>query len=411
MPYKLLILGLIVVMFMFELIVGMLNYRARKTPLPTHVEGLYSPEKYQKFMDYSMSNFKFGLISSTFSTAVLLLLLGLNGFGWLATVIESWTSAPLLQALLFILFYYVFSLLVGLPFNYYRVFVIEEKFGFNKMTPKLFFKDTIKNLVIAIIFGAIVISILVSVYEFFDNQLGWFMLVSYLVIMAVLLLMFALNNVFVRWFNKLVLLEEGSLRTRISELATSLGFAVKNVYTMDGSKRSTKLNAYFSGLGKSREVVLFDTLIAKMTEDQILAVFAHELGHATHKDITKRLIEQALIIAVFVLVFAVIVSSSDLQASFGLPSLNFSFALILLTIVLSPISTLIGILSNHLSRVAEYKADAFGAKHVSNDAMIGALQVLAIENLANLTPHPLYVLLNYDHPTIPNRIAALLRKK
>lgn len=409
MPYKIIILSLVIVMFVFELVVGVLNYRARKTTIPAHVADLYSTEKYQKWLAYSMANFRFGLLSSSVSTAVLLLLLGFNVFGSLATLIADWTTATLLQNLLLMLFYYVISLIVGLPFNYYRVFVIEERFGFNKMTPKLFFKDLLKNALIAIAFGGGVISLLFAIYQAFESQLVWFVVIAYVAIMVILLLLFAMNNIFVRWFNKLVLLEEGSLRTKIEDLASSLGFSVKNIYTMDGSKRSTKLNAYFSGLGKSREVVLFDTLIAKMSEEQVLAVLAHELGHATHKDIYKRLIEQALTMALFVAVFGFLLTSLDLQTAFGLPSLSFSFAFILLMIVLAPLSTLIGILSNHLSRVAEYKADAFGAKHVSCEAMEGALRVLAVENLANLTPHPLYVLLNYDHPTIPNRIAALRR--
>ena len=222
-----------------------------------------------------------------------------------------------------------------------------------------------------------------------------------------MLLLFLFNGVFVRLFNKLTLLEEGSLKEKIDALAFSLGFEVKRIYVMDGSRRSTKLNAFFSGLGKTKEVVLFDTLIEKSTEDQILAVLAHELGHATHKDTLKGLMQQLFVIGLYVLVLGFILTTVDLHTAFYLSNVHFGFSIILMSILLSPVNTLLGLYTNYVSRVHEYKADAFAARHTSKDAMISALKLLVVENFANLTPHPLYVKLYYSHPPISSRIASV----
>lgn len=293
-----------------------------------------------------------------------------------------------------------------LPLSYYRVFKIEESFGFNKMTKKLFVIDKIKSFILTVVFGGGIISLLFVIFKAFTN-IWIFILIAYVVIFAVMLLLFLFNGVFVRLFNKLTLLEEGSLKEKIDALAVSLGFEVKRIYVMDGSRRSTKLNAFFSGLGKTKEVVLFDTLIEKSTEDQILAVLAHELGHATHKDTLKGLIQQLFVIGLYVLVLGFILTTADLHTAFYLSNVHFGFSIILMSILLSPVNTLLGLYTNYVSRIHEYKADAFAAKHTSKEAMISALKLLVVENFANLTPHPLYVKLYYSHPPISSRIASV----
>ena len=400
------IISLILGMFVFEFLISIMNYRYKNQPIPKNVQGLYDKDKYKKWLEYSMVNFKFGIVSNTLSTVVMLLLLSLGAFGFIEELSIEVTSSALLQTLVFLLMYYIISFILTLPLSYYRVFKIEESFGFNKMTKKLFIVDKIKSFILTIVFGGGIISLLFIIFEAFTN-IWIFILIAYVVIFAVMLLLFLFNGVFVRLFNKLTLLEEGSLKEKIDALALSLGFEVKRIYVMDGSKRSTKLNAFFSGLGKTREVVLFDTLIEKSTEDQILAVLAHELGHATHKDTLKGLIQQLFVIGLYVLVLGFILTTVDLHTAFNLSNVHFGFSIIIMSILLSPVNTLLGLLTNYVSRVHEYKADAFAAKHTSKEAMISALKLLVVENFANLTPHPLYVKLYYSHPPISSRIASV----
>lgn len=400
------IISLILGMFVFEFLISIMNYRYKNQPIPENVQGLYDKDKYHKWLEYSMANFKFGIISNTISTAVMLLLLSLGAFGFFEELSIEVTSNALLQTLVFLLIYYIISFIMTLPLSYYRVFKIEESFGFNKMTKKLFVIDKIKSFILTIVFGGGIISLLFIIFEAFTN-IWIFILIAYVVIFAVMLLLFLFNGVFVRLFNKLTLLEEGSLKEKIDALAVSLGFEVKRIYVMDGSRRSTKLNAFFSGLGKTKEVVLFDTLIEKSTEDQILAVLAHELGHATHKDTLKGLIQQLFVIGLYVLVLGFILTTADLHTAFYLSNVHFGFSIILMSILLSPVNTLLGLYTNYVSRIHEYKADAFAAKHTSKEAMISALKLLVVENFANLTPHPLYVKLYYSHPPISSRIASV----
>ena len=400
------IISLILGMFVFEFLISIMNYRYKNQPIPKNVQGLYDKDKYKKWLEYSMANFEFGIVSNTLSTVVMLLLLSLGAFGFIEELSIEVTSSALLQTLVFLLIYYIISFILTQPLSYYRVFKIEESFGFNKMTKKLFVIDKIKSFILTIVFGGGIISLLFIIFEAFTN-IWIFILIAYVVIFTVMLLLFLFNGVFVRLFNKLTLLEEGSLKEKIDALAVSLGFEVKRIYVMDGSKRSTKLNAFFSGLGKTKEVVLFDTLIEKSTEDQILAVLAHELGHATHKDTLKGLIQQLFVIGLYVLVLGFILTTVDLHTAFNLSNVHFGFSIILMSILLSPVNTLLGLYTNYVSRVHEYKADAFAAKHTSKEAMISALKLLVVENFANLTPHPLYVKLYYSHPPISSRIASV----
>ena len=400
------ILSIILGMFVFEFLISVLNYRYKNQPIPENVQGLYDKDKYHKWLEYSMANFKFGIVSNTISTAAMLLLLSLGAFGFFEELSIEVTSSGLLQTLFFLLMYYVISFIMALPLSYYRVFKIEESFGFNKMTKKLFVIDKIKSFILTVVFGGGIISLLFVIFKAFTN-IWIFILIAYVVIFTVMLLLFLFNGVFVRLFNKLTLLEEGSLKEKIDALAVSLGFEVKRIYVMDGSRRSTKLNAFFSGLGKTKEVVLFDTLIEKSTEDQILAVLAHELGHATHKDTLKGLIQQLFVIGLYVLVLGFILTTADLHTAFYLSNVHFGFSIILMSILLSPVNTLLGLYTNYVSRIHEYKADAFAAKHTSKEAMISALKLLVVENFANLTPHPLYVKLYYSHPPISSRIASV----
>jgi len=404
---NIIILSIIVVMFLFETIVSVMNYNNRKAPLPENVKDLYDEEKYNTWLSYTMSNFRFGMLANIVTTSLMVGLLLFGAFGWLEETVNGLVKSEVLQILLFLFAYYLVTFIVGLPFSYYRVFVIEEKFGFNKMTKKLFVIDKIKNLLIVVIIVGGLLAALFTAFSAFSDDIVTFAIIAYVGIAVVMLLLFMFNGVFVRWFNKLQPLEEGTLKSSIDALGKKLGFEVKKIYTMDASKRSTKLNAFFSGLGKSKEVVLFDTLVEKLSEDEIVSVLAHELGHATHKDTTKLLFEQLLVVGLYVALLAYILTEPSLYTSFGLGGIHFGFALILLSVLLSPVTTIINIFTNYMSRVMEYKADAFAVKHTSEEAMAGALKKLVTENFSNLTPHPLYEALNYNHPNVSKRLEAI----
>jgi len=401
---KLFILLVILVVYIFETAISVLNYRNRKALMPESVMDIYDPEKYQTWLSYTMANFRLGMISGIISTSLLVILLGFNAFGWLEQVVNQLTNIVLLQPLLFLLFFYLLNLLVQLPFKYYRIFTIEATYGFNKMTKKLFWIDTVKGIILSVVLGGGLISLLDLIFRRFENDLLLFIGVSYLALAVILISVYLLQKYFARWFNKVTPLAPGDLKDDIDALGNRLGFSVKKIFVLDASKRSTKLNAYFSGLGKQKEVILFDTLIEKLSKEEILSVLAHELGHATHKDTLKGLFRTLLLLLVYVVLLGIIVLNPILFTAFGLTGVHIGFTLILMMVLLEPVSIPISIYVNYASRVAEYKADAFSAKHTSKDAMIGALKKLSIENFVNLTPHPLFVVIYYSHPPISNRI-------
>jgi len=404
---KIIVIAIIVLMFIIDLIVSILNYQHRKQPTPQNVKDIYDQEKYQKWLAYSMETMRFGLVTKTFSTLLLIILLLSGAFGWLERLANSWFENPILRNLAFLGVYYLFNMLLGLPFDYYATFVLEEKFGFNKSTRKTFFLDQLKNLLlITVLGGGLVAGLQVPFMMYADRQ--WlFILTAWVAIAIIMVILFTLNKLFVKLFNKLTPLPEGALRTKIEALAASVGFKVSAISVMDASRRSTKLNAFFSGLGRTREVVLYDTLVEKMSEDEIVSVLAHELGHAVHKDVTKILLQQILMIGAYLALFGLVAGNNALAQAFGLSGAHFGFSLLLFSILISPLDLLLDIPLNFLSRKAEYAADAFSADLVDKGAIQGALRILAQENLANLNPHPLYVLLHYSHPPLSARLAAI----
>lgn len=404
---KFIVVGIILVMFAFNLVVSYLNYRQRTQPIPKIVEGIYDQEKYTKWLNYSMETLRFDLITKTVSTLLLLVLLLVGAFGWLERLTNGWFEHPILRTLAFAGAYFIFDLLISLPFEYYATFVIEEKYGFNKSTHKTFFLDQVKNLLLVSVLGGGLLAGMHFLYLQFEGSLWLFILIAWAVMTLVTVLLFFINKVFVRIFNKLTPLPEGELRTRIEALAASVGYKVTAISVMDASRRSTKLNAFFSGMGRTREVVLYDTLVEKMSEDQIVSVLAHELGHSVHKDVPKMLVQQIFVFGVYLVLFGLIAGSAALSQAFGLSGAHFAFSLMLFSILISPLDQLLDIPLNFLSCKAEYAADAFAAQHASGDAISGALERLAQENLANLNPHPLYVLLHYNHPTLADRLSAI----
>jgi STE24 endopeptidase len=405
------VIGLVALMYIIDLVIALVNYNHRNQPIPEIAKDIYDQEKYQKWLSYFMETHRFQVIVKTLSTVFLLVLLGFGFFGFLEKLTVSWFSHPILQTLAFLGVFFLINMLISLPFDYYATFVIEEKYGFNKTTRKTFFVDLLKSLLLAAVLGGGLVALLNAIYLEFANNLWFFVLYAWVILTIVMIILFVLNTkVFVKIFNKLTPLPEGELREKIHSLAEKVGFNVKAISVMDASKRSTKLNAFFSGLGKTREVVLYDTLVEKLNDEEILSVLAHELGHAVHKDIPRMLALQIAMFGLYAVVIGFILQSDALAQAFGLSGVHLGFGLLLFSILMAPLDLLISLPVNAISRKAEYAADAFAAKYAGKVSTMKALKLLAQENLANLTPHPVYVKVHYNHPTIPQRLEAIQQK-
>ena len=399
-------------MYVIDLIITLVNYKHRNQPIPEIARDIYDQEKYQKWLSYFMETLRFEVIVKLVSTGLLLILLGFGFFGYLERLTMQWFIHPILQTLAFLGVFGLLSMLISLPFDYYGTFVIEEKYGFNKTTHKTFFVDLLKNMLVAVVLGGGLVALLNAIYLQFVSQIWGFVLYAWVILTVVMVILFVLNTkVFVKLFNKLTPLPEGELRDKIQALAEKVGFNIKAISVMDASKRSTKLNAFFSGLGKTREVVLFDTLVEKLKEEEILSVLAHELGHAVHKDVPRMLGLQIIMFGLYAVVIGFILQSAPLAQAFGLSGVHLGFSLILFSILISPLELILTFPLNSISRNAEYAADAFATEYVGKEATMSAFKVLAQENLANLTPHPLYVLMHYSHPTIPQRLEAINQQR
>lgn len=404
---KWLIMALLLAVYTFRSYVTLLNYRASQSPLPERVRDIYDRERYRKWLRYSNELNRFNLTEQAFNLIVLLMFLS-GPFAWLARVIAGWTNNPILQTLLFLGVYQGVMFLLEIPFDYYRTFSIEERYGFNRTTFATFGRDLVLSLVLMVSLGGIILAGVNGLYLRYADNLWTFILTTWAVLGVIMLGFFAfLNRWFIRLFNKFTPLPPGTLRTRIEELATAVGFSLKSISVMDASRRSTKLNAFFSGIGRTKEVVLFNTLVEKASEDEILAVLAHELGHERYKDTFRLALMQIGMVGLYAAGVGLALQNPSLFHAFGLPDVHFGFAIVLFSILFQPLQLVLNVPFMAAMRRAEYRADRFAADKTDNGWMISALKVLARENLSNLNPHPLFVRLYYTHPPINDRIAAL----
>ena len=400
---------LIVLSYAISLWLSILNYKNRNAPIPEEVKDIYDEEKYKTWHKYNMANFKFETIVKTLNTILFILLLAIGFFPFIEKLSVDISNQYELQAVIFIGFYFVIQFIIDIFTSYYKTFVIEEKFGFNKATKKTFVKDKIKNLLLTIILGGGLIYGLASLYTKLSSM---FFLYAFLALVIILLLVNILYvKIFISMFNKLTPLEDSSLKTKIEEFAKSVGYEIKKISVMDASKRSSKLNAFFSGFGKFKQIVLYDTLIEKCSEEEIVAVLAHEIGHNKHKHIWSGFLQMSIEIAIYLAVLELFLKIKEFSTAFNFQDINFGFALIMFTVLLTPISLIIGIFTSYISRKHEYQADNFAAVNYNADSMESALKVLARENFSNLTPHPLYVKMYYSHPPTADRIKAIRKVK
>ena len=400
-----LIVGLMTLMYLINTGLSLLNLSYQRKPLPANVKEIYSKDKLKQSRAYFAENTRFSLIRSTFSFLLMLGLLIGGFFPYVAQIIKQITNSELLETFFFLSVLLILNTIITLPFNYYRTFSIEARYGFNKSTKSLFFTDVLRNIVLSTVLTSGIAVLLNSLYIGLGEM---FVFGAWIALSVIIVILFMLNTkVFVKIFNKLTPLPDGTLRDSIQALATKTGFKAKAIYTMDASKRSSKLNAFFSGFGPIREIALFDTLIAKLNEKQILSVLAHEIGHAKHFDEIRLIVQQILVFGVYAWMLNLLLGNQAIITSFGFTGPFFAFSLILFGFLIEPFDFLLGLPTNWLSRRAEYAADAFAVKQGYKEPMMGALKVLVKENFANLTPHPLEVLLTYSHPPMHDRLAAI----
>ncbi|MDR0205646.1 MAG: M48 family metallopeptidase [Bacteroidales bacterium] len=400
------IFAIVVLNFLFEQLLDYKNAQWFSKPIPELLSDVYNTNKYQQQQRYKFENYRFGIISSSVSFVLMCLMLVFNGFAFVNQIALQITDYVILQTLLFFGICFGVMFIISIPFSIFDTFVIEKRYGFNTITPKLFITDIIKSLLLNTIISGALLALIVYIYLLTTTYfwlLAWILIASFSIFMGIFY-----STLIVPLFNKQTQLEVGDLKTAIMNFAEKAGFSISNIFVIDGSKRSTKANAYFTGLGKRKRIVLYDTLINEMTTNEIVAVIAHEIGHFTHKHIYKSMFYGFVQMGVMLIIFGYFASSNALSAALGVEAATFHIALIAFAIIYSPISTILSIFSNKQSRKNEYQADNFTKEHGVSASLITALKKLSSHNMSNLTPHPWTVFFEYSHPPLYERVKNLV---
>lgn len=395
---KLLILALLALGFVYRLTLNIVQYRSARNPIPENVSDIYDAETYAKWRCYSAENCRLSILSTILSFLASLALLWTNAYAAFAALFGS---HPFLQLLMVVVMEEVVSFLLGIGIDYYRTMVIEEKYGFNRSTMKTFVIDLIRNFLISFCLSLLLAWLLCVLH----TALGDGMVLLFAVVMFGFTLVISfLYPIISRIGNKFVPLEEGELKDSLMKLLTKHGYQVKAIEVMDASRRTTKLNAYFTGFGKLKTIVLYDNLVNAMTPDEICAVFAHELGHGLHKDVLKQQIMNFGNLLLMAVVVWLAVRNPQLHAAFGFSEVNYGFGYVLAGIGLGLVQPLSGMIMNAYSRHAEFRADRQAVAEGYGEAMVAALKKLAKENFSHLAPSPINVVLEYSHPPLSQRI-------
>jgi len=405
------IIGILTFDYVLERVLEIMNSSKRNSPLPDEVKDIYDEEKYKKQQAYEKETSKFGLISSTFSFLVIISMIVFGGFAFVDSYVSTITDNAILQALLFFGILMLASDVVNTPFDLYGTFKIEAKYGFNKTTPKLYIFDKVKGWLLGALIGGGLLSLIIWLITAIGENFWIFAWIA----VGVFVIFFTMfySSLIVPLFNKQTPLEEGDLKSSINDFSSKVGFKLDNIFVIDGSKRSTKANAYFSGLGSKKRIVLFDTLIKDLSVKEIVAVLAHEIGHYKKKHTLSMITISILQLGVMFYVLSLFINIPDLSYALGVEKQSIHIALIAFTILYSPLSFIIGIFMNIFSRKNEYEADAFAAENYEQEELQNALKKLSRNNLSNLTPHPAYVFFHYSHPPIASRLkhlASFLKK-
>ncbi|MEN8248877.1 MAG: M48 family metallopeptidase [Bacteroidota bacterium] len=403
--YLWIITGIIIFGYVVGEILDWLNLSYSKKEVPPEANGIYDEEKYAQSQKYHSVTARFSFITSAFSTILTLMFLWLGGFGWLDGIISSYVGNEILLALAFFGILFLISDIINIPFQLYSVFVIEEKFGFNKTTIKTFFLDKVKGYMIGAILGGGILAVLIYLVMALESN---FWLVFWVVIGLFMVFMnMFYTTLILPLFNKLSPLEEGSLREAIEQYSSKVGFPLTNIYVIDGSKRSSKANAFFSGLGKKKKVVLYDTLIENHSDEELVSIFAHEVGHYKKRHIQWGLILSLLQTGLMLFILSLMIFNNELSSALGAETMRIHLNLIAFGILYTPISMITGLFLNMLSRKNEFEADRYAVNTSNGNDLANALKKLSSDNLSNLLPHPAYVFMNYSHPPLLKRLEAI----
>jgi len=399
------IIAIICINFIKDKILNALNARQFKKDIPQTLSDVYDSAAYNKSQRYKRINYRFGILTSTFSFILTLGFLVLDGFEYVDRIARSYSDHPIIIALIFFGIIMLASDIITTPFSYYKTFVIEEKFGFNKTSKTTFFKDKIKGLVLSAVLGGLILAVIIWFYQL-TNDHFWLYAWAIVTIFTVFMNMFY-SKIIVPLFNKQKPLEEGPLRDKIEAYAKSVGFHLEKIFVIDGSKRSTKANAYFSGFGSEKRVTLYDTLVDDLDDEEIVAVLAHEVGHYKRNHIIFNLIVSILLTGLTLYILSVFISNPLLSYAIGVSTHSFHAALIAFGLLYTPISEITGLIMNYISRRFEYQADAYAKATYQASSLISSLKKLTRNSLSNLTPHPAYVFWHYSHPTLLQRVKNL----
>jgi len=400
-----LIVAFILIGFILDRFLDWLNVKNWKSAIPDEMKDYYDTDKYSKAREYERETSRFGLISSAFSLCAILLMLFLDGFAWIDNLIRQWTENPYWLPMAYFGLILIVSDILSMPFSVYSTFVIEEKYGFNKTTVKTFILDKLKGYILGAIIGGGILAAFIWFYESMGESF-WIAAWIFISLFSILMVMFY-TSLIVPLFNKLNPLEEGDLRKSIEDYCTNVGFRLNNLFVIDGSKRSSKSNAYFSGFGPNKKIVLFDTLIEKQENPEIVAVLAHEIGHYKLKHILTGIALSIVQTGIMLFLLGLVIDSPVLGKAMGVDKMSLHIGLIAFSLLYSPVSTVLGILMNVISRKNEFQADAYAAKTNDGENLISALKKLSVDNLSNLYPHPAYVFVHHSHPPILKRIEAI----
>ncbi len=402
------ILVIITCEYILTTFIDLLNLGKDSTSnIPLSVKAFYDENKYIKALAYQREHTYFGLANGFFSLIFILLVIIFGVLGWLDSWVAIRFDTLIGQTLAFFGIIFLVNDVVNTPFQLYATFKIEEKYGFNKSTLKTFFLDKLKGYLLTAVLGAALISLLIFLITTLGHSFWWIFWI--VIAMFMIAMNFFYTSLIVPLFNKLTPLEEGGLKERIMQYGKSVDFPINNIFVIDGSKRSAKANAYFSGFGSRKKIVLFDTLIENHTDDELVAILAHEVGHYKLKHTYLGMFSGVLQIGVMLCIMSFMIFEPELSKALGAERLSFGVNLIAFGIIYTPVSLLTGLLSNFISRKHEFEADSFAAKTFKADALMAALKKLSVDNLSNMKPHKLYVFFHYSHPPLLKRLESIER--
>ncbi len=400
-----LVISILIGNLVLQLVLGILNQKNMLKPWPKEVRGIYTIAQVKRAVEYSKENFQFGATSKFLSTTLIILMITEGGFNMVNNWAVSISESESVQALFFMGIIIGANQIISIPFSYYSTFVIEEKFGFNTTSKKLFILDTIKGLLLGAIIGGGLLFLLGYLIEKMGSDF-WLIFWGVIVVIMIFVNTFY-TSLLLPIFNKLTEIKDEDLKSSIYHYCQKVGYKLSNLFQMDGSKRSKKANAFFSGMGPKKTIVLYDTLIEGQSNDEIVAVLAHEIGHYKKKHTLFNLLFG--IVQMFGIMFLLgwSINQPELSLGLGVEVSTFYTGLVSFFILFSPVTLLLGMFQNIISRKMEYQADAYARDTYDGEKLIEALKKLSVDNLSNLNPHPAYVFFNYSHPPIHKRIKSI----